>query len=891
MADEPHSCVCTTDVYPFRCERWGRDQVCQTHAICAGRFRPQQQATYFELWKREAAGHVGIPIVPTRLQRLSALVNRLGLARWKLGDKLAAVIHLVTFGLLRKCLPCQQRQAALNGELSKPADPPAVATSTVSLQTLVSAVPSVTSTDTVPATRKRSTLTIGMAVCDDFDGAYFSIQHIRLCEPDVMDRVEFLVVDNRPESPEGKALRRLIQGDDGQGGHHGDGRGWIPNARYIAAGEVEGTAAPRDRVFQEAKTDAVLCIDAHVLIEPGAIRRLLEYFDQNPESIDLLQGPMLDDKLPGVHATHMEPAWGTDRMFGVWGNDHALHDRDAPPKEIPMHGLGLFSCRKAAWRGFNPAFMGFGGEEGYIHRKFAAAGGRTLCLPFLRWLHRFPRPRGTPYRCADEDKFRNYLIGARELGEPIEPIVEQFREIVHPDRLARIVAELPPIERLAPAPAVVPAAAPSPAVRLPKVSCLMATHGRVDQVAEAVACFVAQDYPHRELLILNNHPTPLVIEHPRVHVINEPGHPTLGHCRNRLLELADGDYVRTWDDDDLYLPWSISQGVAHIGDADAWKPSRSWFTFGGARYELQGNAMEASILCRTEIARKYRYAETGGDEHKTLLEGLGKRLKHRELGPWTGYCYRWGCGQHHISGSLGSRSIEERTADWLAANQNAGDGSPLALADLTAWWERIAAHVGDELRAEWLARALRQPPADVTLAAKSEQITKILDRVFPDRNNLVAAELGRLRNWNESAREGDGWSTWQLARDPRVRTVYSIDPDLTTYLTCRKALTPTQLEKVQFRDAITDPHRELDAPIDFLYVDATDCPLVNLQAFRSVAARLSDIAVVAVDDWSYGRKPLLIQALLEATHASFIVGDAIAFVRRQPPAWQQGLPA
>ena len=61
-----------------------------------------------------------------------------------------------------------------------------------------------------------------------------------------------------------------------------------------------------------------------------------------------------------------------------------------------------------------------------------------------------------------------------------------------------------------------------------------------------------------ELIILNNHPVPLICHLPQVTIINEPGYPSLGDCRNRLLELATGEYVRTWDDDDLYLPTAKS---------------------------------------------------------------------------------------------------------------------------------------------------------------------------------------------------------------------------------------------------------------------------------------------------------------------------------------------
>ena len=51
-----------------------------------------------------------------------------------------------------------------------------------------------------------------------------------------------------------------------------------------------------------------------------------------------------------------------------------------------------------AWPGFPAAFRGFGGEEAYIHEKFRRAGGRRLCLPWLRWMHRFGRPVAFPTR-------------------------------------------------------------------------------------------------------------------------------------------------------------------------------------------------------------------------------------------------------------------------------------------------------------------------------------------------------------------------------------------------------------------------------------------------------------------------------------------------------------
>ena len=182
---------------------------------------------------------------------------------------------------------------------------------------------------------------------------------------------------------------------------------------------MRGTAAPRDRVFREAQGEAVLCCDSHVLFAPGAIRSLKEYYQEHPDCPDLLQGPLVYDDLQTI-STHFDPVWRGE-MWGIWQTDPRGQDPEGEPFEIPMQGMGVFSCRKCAWPGFNPMFRGFGGEEGYIHEKFRRAGGRCLCLPWLRWTHRFGRPAGIEYPLTVEEKLRNYLIGHAELGLGSQP--------------------------------------------------------------------------------------------------------------------------------------------------------------------------------------------------------------------------------------------------------------------------------------------------------------------------------------------------------------------------------------------------------------------------------------------------------------------------------------
>ena len=321
-------------------------------------------------------------------------------------------------------------------------------------------------------------LTIGMATYKDYDGVVFTVESLRLYH-DLMNllgptKVEIMVVDNSPESPEGQAIQAFMK--------------WLGmdcKATYVPYTEVNGTAAPRDLVFRKALGHAVLCLDSHVMLRPGSLTSFLRYIRDNPDQSDLIQGPLLYDDLRSI-STHFDGKWGAE-MWGKWqeawrckcgevsfslrfdlGEDkklehitfidlwgepihscpHCAHlfpitkdhriifneghrpaasrgDEDQP-FEIPAQGLGLFGCRKDAWLGFNPKFRGFGGEEHYIHEKYRQAGRKTMCVPGLCWWHRFGKPSGVKYPLTRQDKVRNYVIGHDELKLPLDKAKYHF---------------------------------------------------------------------------------------------------------------------------------------------------------------------------------------------------------------------------------------------------------------------------------------------------------------------------------------------------------------------------------------------------------------------------------------------------------------------------------
>lgn len=225
-------------------------------------------------------------------------------------------------------------------------------------------------------------LTIAIATYDDFDGAYFTIHSILTHHREVLDRVEFVLLDNFPEGLPAPMLESFAK--------------YVDRFRYIPFTEVRSTAV-RDVLFRKATGKYVLVLDSHVILAPGSLASLLAYFDTNPETNDLIQGPILSQDSSHIAATHMEPVWRRG-MYGSWGVDPRAKANPDVPFEITMQGLGSFACRREAWPGLNSHFTGFGGEEGYIHEKLRIGGGKVVCLPSFGWPHRFERPAGVPYR-------------------------------------------------------------------------------------------------------------------------------------------------------------------------------------------------------------------------------------------------------------------------------------------------------------------------------------------------------------------------------------------------------------------------------------------------------------------------------------------------------------
>jgi glycosyltransferase involved in cell wall biosynthesis len=107
---------------------------------------------------------------------------------------------------------------------------------------------------------------------------------------------------------------------------------------------------------------------------------------------------------------------------------------------------------------------------------------------------------------------------------------------------------------------------------LPLVSCTMPTSNRRDFVLQAIKYFQRQDYPNRELIIVDDATQDLSLEMPsdnRIRYVLEPPGLVLGSKRNRACELARGAIIAHWDDDDWYAPSRLTAQVRPILDGSA----------------------------------------------------------------------------------------------------------------------------------------------------------------------------------------------------------------------------------------------------------------------------------------------------------------------------------
>jgi glycosyltransferase involved in cell wall biosynthesis len=354
-------------------------------------------------------------------------------------------------------------------------------------------------------------------------------------------------------------------------------RGSTPPGTEIVRLDATGGAA-----FDELITHAA---DTLILIESGAVVA--------PRCIDLLVAA-LQRTGAGLAGPSTNLAWNEQSAVASVGREPRALGRDAgvllrrfgyavrglDPPTLGDFCLAVRHDVVAAIGGADPAFgQGPRWELDYGARAAAAGyAGIWVCGAYA-W-----RPSG-----------RGLTTVPPTLTAPARP----SRSSVPPRRPsdASIAVPTGALSQATPAPGdSVPVAAPTrPSVtvpapsalpRAPLVSCIMPTRGRPRFARQAARYFLAQDYPNRELVVVEDGPPQLAAmlpADPRIRLVPaapptrlRPSGPwaaqgaSIGALRNLGVAAAAGDIIVLWDDDDWHGPTRITDQVAPIltGAAD-----------------------------------------------------------------------------------------------------------------------------------------------------------------------------------------------------------------------------------------------------------------------------------------------------------------------------------
>jgi glycosyltransferase involved in cell wall biosynthesis len=226
-----------------------------------------------------------------------------------------------------------------------------------------------------------------------------------------------------------------------------------------------------------------------------------------------------------------------------------------------VHG-GTLVYRRSVWERLAKYPQVSLAEDAYFLRLACRQKAHLLKLPhnqsfvYLRHEHnvwRFPlgtylNPSGwqqvEPNACIPEDDlpFYSELSTARSL-----PAVRTIESQEHTTRSRQINVALS-----------------SSAKSWPLVSCIMPTYNRPEYILHAIRYFQRQDYPNRELIILDDGTQAvegLIPPDPCIRYVRLATRTVLGAKRNLGCRLASGTLIVHWDDDDWMAPHRLSYQV------------------------------------------------------------------------------------------------------------------------------------------------------------------------------------------------------------------------------------------------------------------------------------------------------------------------------------------
>ena len=117
------------------------------------------------------------------------------------------------------------------------------------------------------------------------------------------------------------------------------------------------------------------------------------------------------------------------------------------------------------------------------------------------------------------------------------------------------------------APAIISSPVATVSTDAPLITCIMPTYNRRAFLPQAIRCFLRQDYPNLELLVIDDGTDPIadcVPQSERIRYLRLDHKTTIGAKRNFACEQARGEFIVHWDDDDWYPPNRVTRQIAAL---------------------------------------------------------------------------------------------------------------------------------------------------------------------------------------------------------------------------------------------------------------------------------------------------------------------------------------
>ena len=389
-------------------------------------------------------------------------------------------------------------------------------------------------------------------------------------------------------------------------GQHVDAAGWRPieeppylapdRAFYAALSPAVNADAPRPAIVCSGGGPLVSCImptaDRRRFV-PGAIRHFLRQDYPDRELIVVDDGQdKVEDLVPAdprIRYIRLERRMvvGEKRnvacqhargpLIAHWDDDDWMADRRLTYQVSKLKESGADICGLATLLFWDPETrQAWRYEQPGVSNPWLAGG--TLCYTTAHW-------RANPFARMNVGEDTRFVADSHHARTLVLPDCTFYVALVHAGNTSVKQTSLPryrpyPFEavldlmgRDADAYFSAPRSADSGDVRAgatplePLISCIMPTRGRRLFVPQAIRCFLRQDYPRKELLVVDDgddRVQDLIPADPAVRYVALPQRASLGAKRNIAVGESRGSIVAHWDDDDWYHPHYLSRAAARL---------------------------------------------------------------------------------------------------------------------------------------------------------------------------------------------------------------------------------------------------------------------------------------------------------------------------------------